>query len=97
MYKALQRFNTTVEALKLEVTGLRTVLEAQARQIAELQADRALRDAIVPVLTRAALPARPIRISLDAAAIIPQCVTPGSDVSTVPPISRIATRPRGRS
>jgi hypothetical protein len=38
MFKALQDFNRRLEALALEVTGLRALVEMQARQLAAVQA-----------------------------------------------------------
>jgi hypothetical protein len=94
MFNVLQRFNTNLEALALEVTGLRTVVDVQSRQIAELQADQALREALEPSVRGPRL-ARPIRLSLDSTAMIAPCATPGDDASIAPPISLTATRRRG--
>jgi hypothetical protein len=39
MVKALQQIHARIEALTSEMTGLRTTIEVQSKQIAEIQAD----------------------------------------------------------
>lgn len=51
MLKALQEFNRRVEALALEVTGLRTIINIQSKQLAAVQAVRPM-----PRYTRMPMP-----------------------------------------
>jgi hypothetical protein len=39
MVKALQQIHARIDALTAEMTGLRTTIEVQSKQIAEIQAD----------------------------------------------------------